>query len=82
MPISVNVVDMQIIRSVIFYADAERNEVNEESTSGVCDEVRGAVKLRPGTVRQQLIGRFQDDAIVDKDAVFRIAIIAHIFHRG
>lgn len=30
--------------------------MNEESTSGVCDEVRGAVELRSGTVRQQLIG--------------------------
>lgn len=29
--------------------------MNEESTSGVCDEVRGTVELRPGTVRQQLI---------------------------
>lgn len=40
------------------------------------------MKLRPGTVRQQLIGRFQDDAVVDKNAVLRIAITAHIFHRG
>ena len=66
---------------VIFYADTERKEVYEQTTSGVRCEVSGAVELISGVVCKKLIGQFQDNAVVNKDVVFCVAVVAHEPHR-